>query len=657
MGNFSNKIIKAFWGIDINSLNDENTRLKHENSRISELLNNTSKEYNILNEKFKKAESSISDYGTTNENNLNELENCKKELENYKKQVETFTIENGQLKEDISNSDKKYAELNNKYDACTKNCSDLKVSCENAVSKISELEIIINKFEEEKENLSKNNIKLKEEKENLSKSNIKLEEEKENLSKSNIKLEEEKENLSKSNIKLEEEKESLSKSNIKLEEEKKDLELKLEEFSINNSNLLDELKAIKAESENKDGENNKSLAEIECLNKHINDYKVQVESLNSNLDKKTSLLEISDKEKNILLEENKKLNEELSNLKNTSDKEKEISDENLTKVKSSLTEKSIELDNALKEKNMLEEKLQKVQAEHIETKTSLEKAEQIIEDLKMSLSELSNISQKEQDCITKESEEYSNKGYHEIEMEEQDTETEVSNDENLSSIDEDEIEKDNFNNELHSITKKFEYVRLTTTIGNQYIYLSKNLILKVGLFDWGIEGKEVITDEILYLRSNCISKMEGLDSPFDSEELICDLNNEESAQQLVESLLTAICTYQPLQISYHDKNGRTTIKNLYHVTFQPTVSKFSLPYKDMFKDMLDENINTEHISAIASNNPEPRNYSIAQIGTIRRFNAYFTTEEGIKTMKDGIEMALASEQQELADLLSSKLPE
>ncbi len=601
MGNFSNKIIKAFWGIDINSLNDENTRLKHENSRISELLNNTSKEYNILNEKFKKAESSISDYGTTNENYLNELENCKNELENYKKQVETVTIESCQLKENISDSDKKYAELNNKYDACTKNCSDLKVSCENAVSKISELEIIINKFEEEKENLSK--------------------------------------------------------SNIKLEEEKKDLELKLEKFSINNSNLLDEIKAIKAESENKDGENNKSLAEIECLNKLINDYKVQVESLNSNLDKKTSLLEISDKEKNILLEENKKLNEELSNLKNTSDKEKEISEENLTKVKSSLTEKSIELDNALKEIKKLEEKLQKVQAEHIETQTSLEKAEQIIEDLKMSISELSNISQKEQDCITKESEEYSNKGYHEIEMEEQDTETEVSNDENLSSIDEDEIEKDNFNNELHSITKKFEYVRLTTTIGNQYIYLSKNLILKVGLFDWGIEGKEVITDEILYLRSNCISKMEGLDSPFDSEELICDLNNEESAQQLVESLLTAICTYQPLQISYHDKNGRTTIKNLYHVTFQPTVSKFSLPYKDMFKDMLDENINTEHISAIASNNPEPRNYSIAQIGTIRRFNAYFTTEEGIKTMKDGIEMALASEQQELADLLSSKLPE
>lgn len=615
MGNFSNKIIKAFWGIDINSLNDENTRLKHENSRISELLNNTSKEYNILNEKFKKAESSISDYGTTNENNLNELENCKKELENYKKQVETFTIENGQLKEDISDSDKKYAELNNKYDACTKNCSDLKVSCENAVSKISELEIIINKFEEEKESLSKSNIKLEKEKENL------------------------------------------SKNNIKLEEEKKDLELKLEKFSINNSNLLDEIKAIKAESENKDGENNKSLAEIECLNKHINDYKVQVESLNSNLDKKTSLLEISDKEKNILLEENKKLNEELSNLKNTSDKEKEISDENLTKVKSNLTEKSIELDNALKDINMLEEKLQKVQAEHIETQTSLEKAEQIIEDLKMSISELSNISQKEQDCITKESEEYSNKGYHEIEREEQDTETEVSNDENLSSINEDEIEKDNFNNELHSITKKFEYVRLTTTIGNQYIYLSKNLILKVGLFDWGIEGKEVITNEILYLRSNCISKMEGLDSPFDSEELICDLNNEESAQQLVESLLTAICTYQPLQISYHDKNGRTTIKNLYHVTFQPTVSKFSLPYKDIFKDMLNENINTEHISAIASNNPDSRNYSIAQIGTIRRFNAYFTTEEGIKTMKDGIEMALASEQQELADLLSSKLPE
>ena len=152
-----------------------------------------------------------------------------------------------------------------------------------------------------------------------------------------------------------------------------------------------------------------------------------------------------------------------------------------------------------------------------------------------------------------------------------------------------------------------------------------------------------------------VSKMEGLESPFDGEEITCDLNDEESANAIAESLLTAICTYQPIQVNYHDKNGRTTLKNLYHVTFKPMENKIRLPYRDLFKDMLEEKIDTEQITAQCPHNNDPRNFAISQILTLRRFNAFFTTPEGIETMKEGIKIAKEAEQTELADLLSCKL--
>ena len=209
--------------------------------------------------------------------------------------------------------------------------------------------------------------------------------------------------------------------------------------------------------------------------------------------------------------------------------------------------------------------------------------------------------------------------------------------------------------EIISLTQKYDYIRVTTTIGNQYIYQSRHFQLRTGLFDWGIEGKEIITDEILYLENSAVAKMEGLDSPFDGEELICNMEDEDSASAVADSLLMAICTYQPIQVNYHDKNGRTTLKNLYHVTFKPLANKFSLPYKNLFRDMLDEKIDAEQLSALCPHNPEPRNFAIPQIQTLRRFNAFFTTKEGIETLKEGIKLAQDAEQTELAEVLMSKI--
>lgn len=221
--------------------------------------------------------------------------------------------------------------------------------------------------------------------------------------------------------------------------------------------------------------------------------------------------------------------------------------------------------------------------------------------------------------------------------------------------DDEEALKEKMQKEIISLTQKYDYVRVTTTVGNQYIYQSKYFQLRTGLFDWGIEGKEIITDETLYLENSTVAKMEGLDSPYDGEEIVCNFEDEDSASAVADSLLMAICTYQPIQVNYHDKNGRTTQKTLFHVTFKPLANKFSLPYRNLFRDMLEDKIDAEQLSALCPHNPEPRNFAIQQIQTLRRFNAFFTTEGGIETLKEGIKLAQDAEQTELAEVLMSKI--
>lgn len=59
MGKLALKIYKALYGLDIRAQNTELTRLRLENKRLSELLRSTSREYNSLNEKYKKNKESI----------------------------------------------------------------------------------------------------------------------------------------------------------------------------------------------------------------------------------------------------------------------------------------------------------------------------------------------------------------------------------------------------------------------------------------------------------------------------------------------------------------------------------------------------------------------------------------------------------------------
>ena len=430
------------------------------------------------------------------------------------------------------------------------------------------------------------------------------------------------------NDKYKKKKESLSNECGAVSEELNELKGKYEALVMEKENLENTLKEnsekFKEETDRISLESEKMSGEIENLQKVIEGLNAEKDALIKEKENLRNENETLLQEKDVLSSEKESLSKEIK-----SANEAHIADkDNLNK----------EIDRLGKEIASLKELYQKEKEEN----TTLSEIVKTLESEIANLSLTAQTTEEVSSVVEEENEEIPA------------VETSIDNKSEKISDDEEEM-KEMMQKEIISLTQKYDYIRVTTTIGNQYIYQSRHFQLRTGLFDWGIEGKEIITDEILYLENSAVAKMEGLDSPFDGEELICNMEDEDSASAVADSLLMAICTYQPIQVNYHDKNGRTTLKNLYHVTFKPLSNKFSLPYKNLFRDMLDEKIDAEQLSALCPHNPEPRNFAIPQIQTLRRFNAFFTTKEGIETLKEGIKLAQDAEQTELAEVLMSKI--
>lgn len=651
MGKLALKIYKALYGLDIEAQSTELTRLRLENKRLSELLRSTSREYNALNDKYKKKKESLSnEYGVVSDE-LNELkgkyealvmekenlENTLKEnSEKFKKETDRVSLESEKMSEEIESLQKVIEGLNAEKDTLEKEKETLckeketlgtekenlakeleslnelhKAEKENHNSEYElvadELKALKEKYEtlvKEKEELEKsakeNSEKHKEETSKISFESEKMSGEIENLQKVIAELNTEKEALIKEKENLCNEKESLLQEKNVLGIEKENLDKKNEELGKENETLNKEKEVLCKEKEALSKEKENLCKELETLSKELDSlkesHKAEKETLSNEL-KSANELHIAEKDN--LNKEIESREKEIASLKELYNKEKK---ENTT-----LSEKVKTLESEIANLNLTAQTPEEVPPVNEEKNEVLPAAETSID--------------KKSDDIT----------------------------------DDEEAMKEKMQKEIVSLTQKYDYIRVTTTIGNQYIYQSRHFQLRTGLFDWGIEGKEIITDEILYLENSAVTKMEGLDSPFDGEEIICNMEDEDSASAVADSLLMAICTYQPIQVNYHDKNGRTTLKNLYHVTFKPLANKFSLPYKNLFRDMLDEKIDAEQLSALCPHNPEPRNFAIPQIQTLRRFNAFFTTKEGIETMKEGIKLAQDAEQTELAEVLMSKI--
>ena len=212
---------------------------------------------------------------------------------------------------------------------------------------------------------------------------------------------------------------------------------------------------------------------------------------------------------------------------------------------------------------------------------------------------------------------------------------------------------------LEESTLHYPYTRITSeTNGCQYIYESRTLQLKAELFIWGVEGKKVVLEENHFIPYNEIAKIEGLETPFATDVMTCDFSEEGNGEEVAEALLMAICCYHPIHITYRDKNGRISERNLYWICFQPQgISSVRLPYEKIFRDMFDGEIDTDHIMAMCAHTPVPRIFIINQILSIQIYDAFVTTRKGIDTQIDGMYYAVLASQSEAADMIYKCLPE
>ena len=208
---------------------------------------------------------------------------------------------------------------------------------------------------------------------------------------------------------------------------------------------------------------------------------------------------------------------------------------------------------------------------------------------------------------------------------------------------------------ITELKKVYPYIRVTLNTCSQCIFESENVEIKIDLFDKGLEGKELITDKNFYINENDIMGIEGLADAYCTEELKCDFSTEDGSAKAAETLLTAICSCQPISAIYNDKNGHITHRNMYYICFKPQVSKYKLPFKNMFDEIFSEEPDTDNIVAMTQKQNEPKVFSVAQIMTIRAFDAFVSTPEGIRTLEKGIKKALDNNQLEMAKMIKNKV--
>ena len=212
---------------------------------------------------------------------------------------------------------------------------------------------------------------------------------------------------------------------------------------------------------------------------------------------------------------------------------------------------------------------------------------------------------------------------------------------------------------LEESTLRHPFTRITTaTNGNQYLFLSRTLGLKAELFIWGVEGIEMVLDEPHFVPYNEIADIEGIDSPFSTEVMDCDFSDEGNATEVAETLLTAICRYQPVRVTYRDKNGRISDRNLYWISFLPDNQQMvSLPNPHLFEDMFEDHIDTDHLIAMCAHHAEPRIFIINQILSLQVFDVFATTRQGIEAQLNGLRAAVECGQEEVAEIIYYSLPE
>ena len=596
MGKFTFHLIKKLTGIDIEQLQNDNEALLIKNQQLSFEVKDANKEATYKRTQLTETQEELSLAQT-------ELTQLQTSIAEHQKEISHLQTEISRLQSDKATGLEK-----------------MQYSEQEIVSRDNDIQQLKNQLansERQKEVLSTDKKELEEKLAEAEKQKETITASKKELEEKLAEADKQKETIAASKKELEEKLAEAEKQKETITASKKELEAKLAEVEQQKETIA----ASKKELEEK-------LAEAEKQKETIAASKKELEEKLTEVEKQKEILEANKKE---LEEQSEKSSQDLT--------------KNYTALQRELSETQEKLDAIQSENSTLKASLSELQKKmHL----LLEEKEQLIHEKEQMQTPQPESDKEEQPLPQPENEKVTT----EPETPQKEEEQQPHSSDILEAYQE-------MKARLEESTLHYPYTRITSeTNGCQYIYESRTLQLKAELFIWGVEGKEVVLEENHFIPYNEIAKIEGMETPFATDVMTCDFSEEGNGEEVAEALLMAICCYHPIHITYRDKNGRISERNLYWICFQPQgISSVRLPYEKIFRDMFDGEIDTDHIMAMCAHTPVPRIFIINQILSIQIYDAFVTTRKGIDTQIDGMYYAVLASQSEAADMIYKCLPE
>ena len=617
MGKFTFHLIKKLTGIDIEQLQNDNEALLIKNQQLSFEVKDANKEATYKRTQLTETQEELSLAQTELTQLQTSIAEHQKEISHLQTEISRLQSDKATGLEKMQYSEQEIVSRDNDIQQLKNQLADSERQKEVLATDKKELEARLAEAEKQKETITAGKKELEaklaeadKQKETIATSKKELEEKLAESDKQKETIAADKKELEAKLAEAEKQKETIAAS-------KKELEEKLAESDKQKETIAADKKELEAK-----------LAEAEKQKETIAASKKELEEKLTEAEKQKEILEANKKE---LEEQSEKSSQDLA--------------KNYTALQRELSETQEKLDAIQSENSTLKANLSELQKKmHL----LLEEKEQLIHEKEQMQTPQPESDKKEQPLPQPENE----KVTAEPETPQKEEEQQPHSSDILEAYQE-------MKARLEESTLHYPYTRITSeTNGCQYIYESRTLQLKAELFIWGVEGKEVVLEENHFIPYNEIAKIEGLETPFATDVMTCDFSEEGNGEEVAEALLMAICCYHPIHITYRDKNGRISERNLYWICFQPQgISSVRLPYEKIFRDMFDGEIDTDHIMAMCAHTPVPRIFIINQILSIQIYDAFVTTRKGIDTQIDGMYYAVLASQSEAADMIYKCLPE
>ena len=638
MGKFTFHLIKKLTGIDIEQLQNDNEALLIKNQQLSFEVKDANKEATYKRTQLTETQEELSLAQTELTQLQTSIAEHQKEISHLQTEISRLQSDKATGLEKMQYSEQEIVSRDNDIQQLKNQLADSERQKEVLATDKKELEAKLTEAEKQKETITASKKELEAKLAESDKQKETIAAGKKELEEKLTEAEKQKEIITASKKELEEKLTEAEKQKETIAASKKELEEKLTEAE----KLKETITASKKELEAK-------LTEAEKQKETIAASKKELEARLTEAEKQKETIAASKKELEEKLAEVEKQKEILEANKKELEEQSEKSSQDLAKNYTALQ----------RELSKTQEKLDAIQSENSTLKANLselqkkmhlllEEKEQLIHEKEQMQTPQPESDKEEQPLPQPENE----KVTAEPETPQKEEEQQPHSSDILEAYQE-------MKARLEESTLHYPYTRITSeTNGCQYIYESRTLQLKAELFIWGVEGKEVVLEENHFIPYNEIAKIEGLETPFATDVMTCDFSEEGNGEEVAEALLMAICCYHPIHITYRDKNGRISERNLYWICFQPQgISSVRLPYEKIFRDMFDGEIDTDHIMAMCAHTPVPRIFIINQILSIQIYDAFVTTRKGIDTQIDGMYYAVLASQSEAADMIYKCLPE